>query len=318
MRITLSAPSKTFLIGEYLALAGGPCLLVNTAPRFVCEVETDGLGVCHGIHPNSPAGRWMREHKDQFSRFDVDFKDLHEGRGGFGASSSQFLFVYAIAEWWNNKLLKEGEWDLSSLLRHYRQLSATNQGITPSGGDLLAQLAGGICLVKPSQVTVEPMSWHFHGKDFFIIRTGQKINTHEHLMQIKLDRTEALESLVQTALMAHQAREWPAFCESINAYYNELVQRGWVALWSQKMVSELRNWPEVEAVKSCGALGADTIILFFSSENQSALTEKLTACGWPVVASQKDLSPGLNFEMQFLSPSYQGPSLSLVERGLDV
>lgn len=34
MTIALSAPSKTFLVGEYAVLRGGPALLLNTSPRF--------------------------------------------------------------------------------------------------------------------------------------------------------------------------------------------------------------------------------------------------------------------------------------------
>ena len=35
----ISCPGKTFLVGEYSALYGAPCLLVSTHPRFYFSVE---------------------------------------------------------------------------------------------------------------------------------------------------------------------------------------------------------------------------------------------------------------------------------------
>ena len=38
----LSAPGKTFLVGEYVALAGGPSIVLATEPRFELRVYSDG------------------------------------------------------------------------------------------------------------------------------------------------------------------------------------------------------------------------------------------------------------------------------------
>ena len=46
-------PAKTFLMGEYAALAGESALLLTTTPHFELSL-TDNPGL-HGIHPDSPA-----------------------------------------------------------------------------------------------------------------------------------------------------------------------------------------------------------------------------------------------------------------------
>lgn len=52
-------PTKTFLLGEYAALADLGAILLTTPPCFELTLtETPGLD---GIHPDSPAGRWWQE-----------------------------------------------------------------------------------------------------------------------------------------------------------------------------------------------------------------------------------------------------------------
>ena len=48
-------PAKTFLVGEYLALTGGPSIILTTTPCFELR-QCNNLGL-HGVHPESPAGR---------------------------------------------------------------------------------------------------------------------------------------------------------------------------------------------------------------------------------------------------------------------
>ena len=80
MQITLSAPSKTFLVGEYLALSGGPSLVATTGQRFQLVLQkvneenplVNKLNKA-GIHPESPAGRWALKYSECFENFDFSF-----------------------------------------------------------------------------------------------------------------------------------------------------------------------------------------------------------------------------------------------------
>jgi mevalonate kinase len=89
-------PSKTFLAGEYLALCGGPSLVLNTPPVFelYCQVTDDTR--LEGIHPESPAGRFWADHQSSFANLTLQFMDPHQGRGGFGASTAQFAMLYQL------------------------------------------------------------------------------------------------------------------------------------------------------------------------------------------------------------------------------
>ncbi|MCB0406704.1 MAG: hypothetical protein KDD34_00795, partial [Bdellovibrionales bacterium] len=181
MKLRLTAPSKTFLVGEYAILHGGHALLANTEPRFEVIISTPGEGRCENIHPNSPAGQWARTHREAFEKIDFQFIDPHQGRGGFGASSAQFLLAWAwsLLDQVPFSRLTEGL-DLSQILKDYHSLFE-EKSTRPSGGDVVAQSIGGICQVATAPLTMTEKSWPFKDLDFLIIPTGKKINTHKHL-----------------------------------------------------------------------------------------------------------------------------------------
>ena len=52
-------PAKTFLVGEYLALTGGPSIILTTTPCFELR-QCNNLGL-HGVHPE-----YTNEHEPQF------------------------------------------------------------------------------------------------------------------------------------------------------------------------------------------------------------------------------------------------------------
>src|SRR2546428_1248481 len=94
--VVFTAPSKSFFIGEYLALVGGRVLVAATLPQFELIVHS-GQGRVRGIAAASPAGRWIATHPGFFNSTDIEFVDPHAGAGGWGASSAQFLMCYAAA-----------------------------------------------------------------------------------------------------------------------------------------------------------------------------------------------------------------------------
>src|ERR1700722_11537200 len=100
--LTLSCASKTFFLGEYSALVGGPAIIVNTAPRFQLHIlnnEHPQNIICRGINAHSPAGKFLKEHWQELQYFGFEFRDPHLGHGGFGASSAQYLLCVAFITW---------------------------------------------------------------------------------------------------------------------------------------------------------------------------------------------------------------------------
>ena len=56
MTLTFSAPSKTFLSGEYAVLNGNPALVLNTGPRFHFCVPPAVTVRSAGSRSNRPHG----------------------------------------------------------------------------------------------------------------------------------------------------------------------------------------------------------------------------------------------------------------------
>ena len=97
-----SVPSKTFIIGEYAVLEGGPGILIGTAPRFdafVQENVENAESVIEGLSSHGPAMDFLKDHLDLFSKYSMKFHDPHNGKGGLGWSSAQFVLLYTIREW---------------------------------------------------------------------------------------------------------------------------------------------------------------------------------------------------------------------------
>ncbi|HWU44797.1 MAG TPA: hypothetical protein VN132_15200, partial [Bdellovibrio sp.] len=73
----------------------GPTLVALTQPCFELVAQS-GTGQIKGFHPQSPAGKLIALHQDYFSKYDLEFVDPYLGRGGFGASTAQFLAAYSL------------------------------------------------------------------------------------------------------------------------------------------------------------------------------------------------------------------------------
>src|SRR5665213_3933088 len=123
MNIHFSAPSKTFLTGEYAVLCGGPALVLNTSPRFELKAVRGEFGVA-GIPDGSPASQWIKQRAPLLADWKIEFSDPHQGQGGFGASSAQFLFVHALTTLLQISVSRAVEGlDLPALLADFKVLS---------------------------------------------------------------------------------------------------------------------------------------------------------------------------------------------------
>ncbi len=288
MRIELSCASKTFLLGEYLVLNSGSALVLNLEPRFNLVASTRGSGLVEGIDPNSPAGQWIRQNAIHYRNLDLRFVDPHNGIGGFGASSAQFLFAYMLTEILKSVASGRGNEALASgasksltshvqaetVWRAYRQLESVSQeGLRASGADVAAQFVGGLAEVHTEPFSVEIKKWPFEDCDVVILHTGVKVATHEHLRGLKRVNTEELEWIYARAVEGLAKKEPDDFYHSINDYHAELLEMGLVAEHTQILSAILLSKPFVRAVKGCGALGADTMAVFVGRDNRERLDE---------------------------------------------
>jgi mevalonate kinase len=297
MSVSLSVPGKSFLAGEYLALNGGPAILISTLPKFELRVR-NGAGWSPNIHKDSPAGKLIRKHAAFFNQFDLEFYDPHMGRGGWGASTAQFLTCYALLQWQDATVIEsEKDFDTHKMVNAYRELAWNGHGIPPSGADLVGQLEGGITYFDRKRGQISQLKWGFHDLEFFLVPTGNKVPTHEHIAKIGAVVTEDLEVVVRQIQesMIHHNKE--RFIEGINLFAQELDRRQWVYPKTKELLEQYRAIPGVRAAKGCGALGADVVFVAVEKD-KSVLFEALLKDSGKRYFTRHHLSNGLHVRVE--------------------
>lgn len=161
-------PAKTFLLGEYVALVGGPSWVVAHGPVFLFHRNStqpqgkENLPV--EFSRRSPAAAFLLQicskeaqekivDADRSTEAVVCVRDWWwqvpaELSGGFGKSTAEFLLVWILAKamTWNSDLVLRGELSWEQVQDCWRDFRAVNQAVTgaqPSGLDLVAQAWGG-------------------------------------------------------------------------------------------------------------------------------------------------------------------------------
>lgn len=273
-------PAKTFLLGEYAALHGDSALVLTTAPYFDLVLQKES-GLMAKIHPHSPAGRWWQQYQN--SGYYLEWQDPYQGRGGLGASSAQFIAAYYASAALNKLSL-----DKSAILEAYYQSSWSGEGIKPSGYDVLAQLepAGFGVYINRNKHILLASAWPFDDLAFILLHTGKKLATHEHLANTRLpQKTERLSELADQGFQAFQEKNSQLLIEAVNSSYQELLNLKLVAAHSQQYIDDLKEHKSILAMKGCGAMGADVIVLLLRTKDLKTTHAELLADGHCILAS---------------------------------
>lgn len=282
-----SVPSKTFIVGEYHALNGGLSLVACTGPRFTLKA-TRAQSTQPPFHPHSPAGRWATRHRPLLQDLQLHFTDPHQNQGGLGRSSAEFCLLWALTQTLQNANPN------APPACHTDYLSCLN---TPASGvDVLAQQHGGLCALTSNHSIHQVCIWPWEDIDFLIVRTGHNLPTHQHLQTFNYPDTQELgrcAKLTVNALLAHQLTR---FCDSVNTYGDQLEQLDLSCKPTQILRRECAKLEGVLAVKGCGAMGADTLLLVIQRARRADLMAWLNAHSRLCVATQSDLSHGLHIE----------------------
>ena len=287
MKIELSAPSKTFLTGEYAVLRGGPALVLNTSPRFVLTAVR-GEGKVTDIPDGSPAALWLRQRAPVWRDWTIKFDDPHYGQGGFGASSAQFLTVHALTTFMQSSVSRVAQgYDLRALWNDFKALS----GGKASGADVFAQNAGRVALVDVGRSLAAAREWPFEDIGFAIVRTGRKVPTHEHLRTLDQGKLEALVPLSHTCVETFRPGAGQEFLAAFKAYADKLTALELQAPETRELCEGLVAQPWCLAVKGCGALGADTAVVLYARKDRDMVLAAI-----PESLNETDLSGGLEMK----------------------
>lgn len=259
----LCIPSKTFLIGEYSVLTHGRAVVMAHAPYFQCVSSQNPSWPFHPATQDYP----------KITR-SFGFIDPHEGQGGFGASSAMIL----------------------SLAHHTKpfdvQLAhALNKKYSPnsSGADVISQYFGHLSLIDTKTVTAKPIKLN-ENCGIIIIRTTIKINTHEHLNNKPLHDAIYLNQLLDHFLAT--LNDINHMATIINDYERALQSSGLRHPSAIDHVNTIKKIPNVLAVKGCGALGADVLMVLSQKSHQQQIIHQLPP-PLTVIATEEDFTKGL-------------------------
>ena len=279
--MTWSVPAKTFFVGEYAAVFGAPAFLLTTTPCFeLIPCQQPGL---HNIHPESPAGRWWSVHG--LDSVGLEWRDPYQGLGGLGASSAQFLAVY-----WAQHQLSQSLTSTPALMNDYFNVAWKGLGLRPSGYDVLAQQSQACVFVNKAGLSTESFSWVFDDLAFVLLHSKQKLATHEHLESLNtLNRFQPLAELVEQAKLAFDSKNTGLITDTVNEYHRQLQHANLVAEHSLHHIKRFQNHPKVLAVKGCGAMGADVILLLVAASELKSMIQELTQDHWTVLATNHNL-----------------------------
>lgn len=277
-------PAKSFLVGEYAAVAGGSAIVLTTAPCFELAIVNDSL--MHGIHPESPAGQWWLHHRIPMQG--LLWRDPYEGKGGLGASSAQFIGAYLAS-----CHLLHIKPNLEALLDAYYQFAWKGEGLRPSGYDVLSQVQNRCVYINRQNNSMETYNWVFEEVAFLLLHSGQKLATHYHLQQMTLpDSINELSAITEQARRAFEQANPHALVEAVNNYQQTLINCNLVAPHSLQHIQSFRRQEDILAVKGCGALGADVLLLIVPKHVLKSKVSCLIAEGWTILASSDDLYTG--------------------------
>jgi hypothetical protein len=286
-QLRLSLPSKTFLLGEYLALSIGPSIVVATEPRFEFKFRVGDF--LKTIHPQSPAGLFYKKCQKDVGPMQMEMTKPTPSSGGFGESTAQYL-----ALWHYSKAVKKKQpMDVNAQFieecwQDYRDLFPQ---APPSGADLINQLCGGLTVWDPIKKDVQKYEWPFPDLKLYLLKTSHKIKTHEHLsvMDPKSIPTAALSEIMQKALVALKEKNSVGFLRQSIMYTEELYHAGLQSPETMALIGKIATRPNVLCARGCGALGADVIAVYGSPGTEIDFSDLALT---PVATLPENMSSG--------------------------
>lgn len=273
-------PAKTFLVGEYVALSGGPAILLTTDPCF----EVSWLEKTErAFHPNAPAGRFCDDHglTNHLSWFDP-----YHGFGGLGASSAEFVGSFrAYCEVVGRSFV------LDELLASYWHYAWSQKGVRPSGYDVIAQTLEGCVLIHEAKKFRKACAWPFSDIGFILIHTRHKLATHHHLENVVLNSPALLElyDIAHAAKAFFEATSSADFVQAVQAYHNALDAMSLITSTTTNMIETLSSEIRPLAIKGCGALGADVILMLVEQERLSDIKNTILSMKHTIVGTSEQI-----------------------------
>ena len=293
-----SVPGKVFILGEYLALSGGPSIVAAIGPRFTGQTSPNSESV---FHPESPAGKlnsWAVTTSGSGAPF--HFQGEFSRSGGFGGSTAEFALAYRVLAEKNPQL--DRSW--KSVFACYRELTDH----LPSGADLIGQWLGGVTCFDRDEMLTDDLSEGLKRIRILVFsaasQAGRKVQTHAHL--------ETLSNSVADPKWLAKLREWVAvgrqsfafgdgfaLGKSFQAYADLLAEKSLECQEAREDRTALSKIPGVFGVKGSGALLSDALVAVVSDAcDTRSLTELARTRDLQLVTDRLTYEPGMRVESE--------------------
>lgn len=288
--MTQTFPSKTYAIGEYILIHQGPALIITTPPFFQVSEQNNAQGC--PFHPKSPAGRYWQAHPDLHHRHFAVEQPLAPYTG-LGASGAEFMACWAS----QNQLAHWTPEAAHACWKDYQDL-ISNEPCSPSGSDVLAQGLRGMVHIDYQRAQGQSLGWTCPNLGYVLWHQHRHLATHEHIAALG-ERFESLRHSPLAALMRQQAEEgcqaWQAghdgrWLEALNGFAWGLEAMGFVADHTRTLLNQIRRWPETLVAKGCGAMGAETLMIWACQKDIPHILERCQALEGQVVAHGQTLA----------------------------
>jgi len=265
--LSLSVPSKTFAIGEYVALNGGPALVLSTEPRFQLLIQKSSDGFQCNFESYPILAPLMENQSD----LKFHFVDPYEGHGGFGSSSALLSMLLSFSRL--KRGLSLGIWDV---LEELESLQKETNAAPSSYYDVLSQISGDISFIHKNNKEIETLEWGFEEAKFCLLKSSRKVATHEHLKNMKQKEWSSLKSIAEDSVESFKEQDLDVFCETLREYQLALESEGLVSSTSAEEIRWLWTQPGVLSAKGCGALLNDSYLVILEKSRASDFQHQLS------------------------------------------
>lgn len=258
--------------------------MLMTEPAFEFRIVFE-LFDHEPFHRRSPGGRFWYIY--DLPRWGMDVTHPYRGLGGMGLSSAEFIAAWLLKRGFETYIpvfIDPLHGAADCWMDYQDMIHMDWLKISPSGADVWGQCLGGIVAVVQTPITKRlagrSKEWTMDELSYVIWHQGKELPTHEHFQALQtVDRDSfnaygrRMAELGEAGITAWSERNSDVFVSVIRQYGEALESAGFVAPYTKRHLKRLYKNPDVLAAKGCGAMGAETIIIWTLNEKVDSVVQ---------------------------------------------
>lgn len=205
--------------------------------------------------------------------------DPYSNTGGFGLSGAKFLSAYL-----NNR-------NLSNISIFHMLKTFKSEYPNQSGADIINQYLGGLTIINHNDYKTIP--WQFGDHELLIFKTNSKIDTYKHLSNIPNLSTSVMNQYVHQVQEGLIGNDVQLVSNGINSFYSYLHKHSLVSETTGELVEYIKSNCDVLAIKGCGTLCNDSIIVLCKKSSSSDIKSFANKIGIQYISSSNNIRRGV-------------------------